>query len=202
MLKMDNVTFKYGKQTIIDGLSYTFTEGVTTAITGTSGIGKTTVLYLLAELVKPLSGTVTNDKKTAVIFQEDRLFPWLNALENITVVGADISRATELLEKLFPSENVMNKFPDELSGGMKQRISIARALSIYPDILLMDEPFKGLDAQTRSIAMNTVFAEMKDKTCILITHNEDDLEYAKEHLHISTSPITKFDLVKSSNHQN
>lgn len=199
MLKLDNVTFKYEDQAVINCLSYSFSDGITTAITGASGSGKTTLLYLLCGLNKAQSGSVYNDhKRISVVFQDHRLIPWLSALENITVTGADISRAKELLKILFPYENIENKYPDELSGGMKQRVSIARALAYDPDMLLLDEPFKGLDSETRTLVANTVFNEMKNKTCILITHDEGDLAYCQEHLHILETPISKFDLVKSS----
>ena len=112
--------------------------------------------------------------------------------------GADISQAKKLLKLLFPNETVEDKYPDELSGGMKQRVAIARALAYEPDMLLLDEPFKGLDSETRNLVSNILFNEMRNKTCILITHDDEDLAYCQEHLHISENPITKFDLVKSS----
>ena len=193
MIKLDNISFKYDNQLVVSELSYEFSENTSSAITGASGSGKTTLLYLLSGLLKPQSGKVINDKKTAVIFQEDRLFPWLSVLENITVAGASADRATELLKKLFPFEDVSEKYPNELSGGMKQRVSIARALSIYPELLIMDEPFKGLDAETRKITADTVFEEMHDKTCILITHDSIDISYCQKHLHISDTPVKKLE---------
>ena len=200
MLRIENITLKYEDKTVIEGLSYTFAEGTITAITGASGSGKTTLLYLLSGLKKAKKGTVYNDhKRIAAVFQEHRLFPWLSAIDNITVTGADISRAKELLKLLFPDETIDSKYPDELSGGMKQRIAIARALAYDPDLLLLDEPFKGLDKETKAVVANIVFDAMKGKTCILITHDEDDLVYCQEHLRISENPICKFDLVKSSN---
>ena len=199
MLKIENITFKYEDKTVIDGLSHTFCDGVVTAITGASGSGKTTLLYLLSGLRNAQNGKIYNDhKKIAAVFQEHRLFPWMTAIENITVTGADISRAKELLNLLFPDENIESKYPDELSGGMKQRIAIARALAYKPDLLLLDEPFKGLDKETKALVANAVFSEMQNKTCILITHDEDELEYSQEHLRILGNPISEFELVKSS----
>lgn len=199
MLKIENITFKYDDKTIIDGLSHTFSDGVVTAITGASGSGKTTLLYLLSGLRNAQKGNIYNDhKRIAAVFQEHRLFPWMTALENITVTGADISRAKELLKLLFPNDTIDGKYPDELSGGMKQRIAIARALAYEPDLLLLDEPFKGLDKETKAVVADVVFSEMKNKTCILITHDEEELEYAQEHLHVSDPPISQFELVKSS----
>ncbi len=200
MLKIENITLKYEDKTVIDGLSYKFTDGTVTAITGASGSGKTTLLYLLSGLNKAQKGTVYNDhQKIAAVFQENRLFPWLSAIDNITITGADVCRAKELLKFLFPNETVDGKYPDELSGGMKQRIAIARALAYEPDLLLLDEPFKGLDKETKTLVANIVFEATKGKTCILITHDEDDLVYCQEHLRISKTPISEFELVKSSN---
>ena len=203
MLKIENITFKYDDKTIIDGLCHTFCDGVVTAITGSSGSGKTTLLYLISGLKNAQGGKIYNDhKKTAVVFQEHRLFQWMTAIENITVTGADTARAKELLSLLFPNEEIGEKYPDELSGGMKQRIAIARALAYEPDLLLLDEPFKGLDKETKAIVAGVVFSEMKNKTCILITHDEDDLEYSQEHLHVVGNPVSHFELVKSSSCKN
>ena len=199
MLKFENVTFRYEDKLIIDGLSHTFSDGVVTAVTGASGSGKTTLLYLLSGLKNVQTGNICNDhKKIAAVFQEHRLFPWMTASENITVTGANFALAKELLQLLFPNETIDGKYPDELSGGMKQRIAIARALAYEPDLLLLDEPFKGLDKKTKSIVADVVFSKMKNKTCILITHDEDDLAYCQEHLHILGTPFSSFDLVKSS----
>lgn len=199
MLKLENVTFKYDKQTIISDLSFEFKDGAVTAITGASGSGKTTLLYLLSGLSRANTGNIINDhKKIAVVFQEPRLFPWLSALENVTVTGVDQERAKKLIEALFQNESVADKYPDELSGGMKQRIAIARALAYEPDLLLLDEAFKGLDTETRVSVANIVFNEIKGKTCILITHDESDLKYCDEHVNIVSTPISKLDLVKSS----
>ena len=199
MLKIDNVTFEYDKQTVIKDLSYEFKYRAVTAITGASGSGKTTLLYLLSGLSKANKGNIINDhKKIAVVFQEPRLLPWLSALENVTVTGADQAQAKRLIAALFPNEDVSKKYPDELSGGMKQRIAIARALAYDPDLLLLDEAFKGLDAKTRALTADIVFNEIKGKTCILITHDESDLKYCEEHVNIASTPISKFVLVKSS----
>ena len=199
MLTLENVTFNYGDKTVIHELSHIFAEGEISALTGVSGSGKTTLLYLLSGLYKPTQGKVINEHKmTAVVFQEPRLFPWMTAIENVTVTGASKETAFKLLSQLFPNEDISSKYPDELSGGMKQRLSIARAIAPCPDLLLLDEPFKGLDSNTRAITAQTVFTVMKNKTCILITHDDADLEYCDNHLNIVDIPITHLELVKTN----
>ena len=190
MLTLDHVDFSYGDTPILKDVTHTFLEGGITAITGASGIGKTTLLYLLAGLKQPTKGTCVNDHaRISAIFQEPRIFPWMTALDNIKAVCRDDARARSYLQILFPDDaSVAEKYPAELSGGMKQRISIARALAYNPDLLLLDEPFRGLDATAKEIALQTILREMRGKTCILITHDHEDLVYADEHLYMDGTP--------------
>lgn len=190
MLMLEHVDFSYGNAPVLKDVTHTFYEGGTTVITGASGSGKTTLLHLLCGLKKPTGGTVKNDyTRTSVIFQEPRLFPWMSALDNVITVCGDEARARFYLQALFPDDStVTNKHPAELSGGMKQRVSIARALAYDPDLLLLDEPFRGLDAETKKITANVIFTAMRGKTCILITHDENDLALGDEHLHLDGSP--------------
>lgn len=189
MLKLDHVSFQYADTSILQNISHTFTDGAVTAVTGASGSGKTTLLHLLAGLQRPTMGSIQNTyAKTAVAFQEPRLFPWMTALENITVVCKDREIARSYLNALFSESDVERKYPDELSGGMKQRISLARALAFEPDLLLLDEPFRGLDTETKRKTATFLFEKMRKKTCILITHDEEDLPYCNEHLHLLGAP--------------
>ncbi len=189
MLTLERVDFGYGTEPIFKQVSHTFLDGAVTGITGPSGSGKTTLLYLLAGLQKPLQGTVENSySRTAVVFQEPRLFPWMTALENVSAVCRDETTARAYLSLLFGEEDVNKKYPAELSGGMKQRVAIARALSYSPDLLLLDEPFKGLDEKTKRETAAAVFRAMANKTCILITHDPEDLAYCTEHLSLEGAP--------------
>ncbi len=201
MLTLEHVDFSYGNTPIFKDLTHTFREGGVTVITGASGIGKTTLLYLLSGLKKPTDGTIKNDyDRISAIFQEPRLFPWMTALDNVLTVCGDAARARDYLQTLFPDDaTVANKHPSEMSGGMKQRISIARALAYEPDLLLLDEPFKGLDPQTKQFTAEIVFKAMKQKTCILITHNEADLAFADEHLHLEGASSYRLQSVKLGN---
>ena len=197
MLSLDHVSFQYDNAPILQNLSHTFADGVTTAITGASGSGKTTLLHLLAGLYRPTSGKVCNTySRLAVSFQEPRLFPWMTALENVTAVCKNRNQARAYLQALFAEEDVADKFPDELSGGMKMRVSLARALAVEPDLLLLDEPFFGLDPETKQRTAEFLFAQMQQKTCIFITHAEEDLAFCAEHLHLSGLPVTSLCAVK------
>jgi len=194
MLRIENLCVSYGKSLIIDGLSYTFEDGVKYAIMGASGIGKTTLLNVIAKTKKARGGSVTSSHITlSYIFQEPRLFPWLTALENVTLVCKDADKAKSILCELISDEGICEKYPDELSGGMKQRVAIARALAFESDIVLMDEPFKGLDAELKDTVRSFVFDRLKKKTVILITHDPDDLAYCDTVLRMSGSPVTHFE---------
>ena len=197
MLSLDKVSFQYENTPILQNLSHTFAEGVTTAITGASGSGKTTLLHLLAGLYRPTSGKICSTySKVAISFQEPRLFPWMTALENVAAVCKDRDKARSYLQALFAEDDIANKYPDELSGGMRMRISLARALAFEPDLLLLDEPFFGLDPETKQRTTEFLFSQMRQKTCILITHAEEDLAFCAEHLHLSGIPVSSLCSVK------
>ena len=180
MLKLENITLKYGNNNVLEKLSYDFAEGLTYGIIGASGIGKTTLLSLISGLIKPTDGRVHNSHKTvAVIFQEPRLYPWLTAIDNVKLVHNDEKNARDLLSLLAIKEDDQKKYPDELSGGMKQRVSVARALSFKPDLIIMDEPFRGLDENTKERTAEVLFEYIKNngKAGILVTHDPNDLAF-------------------------
>ena len=197
MLKLDRVTFRYESEPILEDVSHIFADRATTAIMGASGVGKTSLLYLLAGLHKPSSGIVENQyARTAVVFQEPRLVPWMTARENVLAVTKNAELVSHYFKAFFGDESVMEKYPSELSGGMKQRVAIIRALAYSPDLLLLDEPFKGLDSETKSACEKILFEEIKNKTCVLITHDREDLVYAKECLVLSGAPSYALESVK------
>ncbi len=144
-MKFNNVSVSYGDKKVLSSFSAEF-DGLT-CIFGPSGCGKTTLLRTAAGLIKAQSGTVEDvPKKIAVMFQEDRLFPWLTALENVAIVMPEDKKhlAINYLRQV-ELENEASSLPDSLSGGMKRRVALARALAYDADMLILDEPFKGLD---------------------------------------------------------
>ena len=192
MLKLEDITLKYGNDAVIERLRYEFSEGSVYGIIGPSGIGKTTLLGIISGLIKPTSGTViSSHSSTSVIFQDARLYPWLNALDNVKLVHNDEKNASSLLSELKICGEDQKKYPDELSGGMRQRVSIARALNYDADLFLMDEPFKGLDVEMREDVRSTVFKRIAGKTVIIVTHDHDDLAYCDTVLKMNTSPVTE-----------
>ncbi len=168
--------------------SLTIEEGELVCIVGPSGCGKSTLLNLIAGLAKPDSGRVLVDGKPVtgpgpdrvVLFQESGLFPWLNSLQNVMfglkMAGVPEAERRARAEKLLHMVH-LSRFTEawthELSGGMKQRVALARALATDPGILLMDEPFAALDAQTRDMLhdeLEDLWARTR-KTIVFVTHN-------------------------------
>lgn len=204
MISLNNVSLKFENKQVIDNLSFDFENRKKYAIIGESGCGKTTILNVISGLLKPQSGDVSKEPycKIGYVFQEPRLFDWLTVLENVSsVTGLDKSnsqsKAKELLTLLGLKESLY-QYPNELSGGMKQRVSIARAMAYEPDVILLDEPFKALDVETKKQVANILFNCFKDKTVIMVTHDMTDLEYVDYVLQAGPSPISSLSLVKSS----
>ena len=195
MIKLENLSLKYGKDTVLDNLSYEFEEGKLTARLGESGVGKTSILNLIAGLIKPSAGKVTNTcERTSYVFQEPRLFDWMTAKENVSTVS-DAKVAEDMLSLMGLGDS-LDKYPTELSGGMKQRVSIARALAYSPDLILLDEPFKGLDPDRRREVSKIVFEYIGGKTAIIVTHDEADTEFADNVLTLSSPPESKLSAKK------
>ena len=182
MLKIENLAITYNGNTVIKDLSFEFSDKNSYAIMGTSGIGKTSLIKCMAGLQKPSDGKIISEyKNPSFVFQEPRLFPWLNAAENILTVCSDRSRAIKILKSLIPENGVESKYPHELSGGMQQRVAIARALAYDSDIIFLDEPFKGLDTETEDHVRSYLFEQIKGKTAILVTHDLSDAKFC-DHL--------------------
>ena len=148
MIELKHVTCAYGEKTPVRNLTLTLSDAGVIGVFGASGSGKTTLLRLLAGRLQPTSGTVEGlcGKRVSMVFQEDRLLPWRTALENVALVRDGSSGdATRLLDAMELSAEA-EKLPAALSGGMQRRVALARALNFGGDVLLLDEPFKGLDA--------------------------------------------------------
>lgn len=196
MIRLENVSVSFDDQRVIADLSLDLRDGVISAITGASGIGKTTLLRAIAGLVRPDGGRIMTDyDKIGYVFQEPRLFPWMTALENVRCVCGDEQKARYYLSLLLPDAD--DKLPSELSGGMKQRVSIARALASEPQLLLLDEPFKGLDEASKQNTVDVVLKHLRGRTAILVSHDKDELALADVLYIASDSPITTLTAVKS-----
>ncbi|WP_292487911.1 ABC transporter ATP-binding protein [Methanohalobium sp.] len=173
-------------------------------IIGPSGCGKTTLLRIIAGLENPSSGKVTldgekitkPDPKRGMVFQEYSLFPWRTVIRNITfgpeMQGMDKNKSEEIAEeylKLVGLEQFKNSYPYELSGGMRQRVAIARALANDPEVLLMDEPFGSLDAQTRNVLQSELLDiwEKKQITIAFVTHSVDEAVFLADKIVMLTS---------------
>ena len=197
-LKLDHVekTFERGgvKSHVLSDINLDIAEGEYVSIIGHSGCGKSTVLNLIAGLLPVTSGAVLLDNtevnqpgpERAVVFQNHSLLPWLTVYENVNLAVAKVFSSTKTKAErhdwvmhnldLVQMAHAKDKRPGEISGGMKQRVGIARALSMEPKVLLLDEPFGALDALTRAHLQDAVMdihARLKN-TMIMITHDVDE----------------------------
>ncbi len=186
MIKIKNVFKSYKGKEVLSDFNLHIKKNEVIGLLGNSGSGKTTVLGLVSGLVAPDSGSVNvKSSHIAYIFQEHRLLPWRTALENVafslcafglTKKKAE-KKASSFLEKVELS-GYENYFPSQLSGGMCQRVSIARAFASKPEILLMDEPFSALDPELKKRMNRMILDLLKDSpaTVIYVTHNKEELK--------------------------
>lgn len=180
MIQIDNLTKQYNTQLVLNEFSLLVRDGEKVAIMGESGRGKTTLLRIIAGLESYDAGQISGfDKKdVAYVFQEPRLFDSLSVIKNLIIVSQQPSRVAEKkameLLNLVGLEKDKSKYPSELSGGMKQRLALARAFMVDRSILLLDEPFSALDQETRNDMIELVKARTKNKTVILVTHDSKD----------------------------
>ena len=180
--ELNCITKTFGKKQIISDLSYSFGDKGIYLLVGESGVGKTTLLRIIAGLDKDFLGEISREKSISMAFQEYRLFPTLTALENVTFAVSDtkdkavLEKARNLLLNLGLSEEDLALLPSELSGGMKQRVSLARAFIKDAEIMLLDEPTKELDSDNANTVRDMIIEQAKTKLVIVSTHNEQDLK--------------------------
>lgn len=194
-LKIDNVRKVFdtrnGEMIALNGVSLDIKENEFICVVGPSGCGKSTLLNIIAGLSEPTSGKVYCDGKEVtgtgtergVVFQQYALFPWMTVKKNVMfglnlkgIKGKEAEDIAMKYIKMVQLEDFVNHYPKELSGGMKQRVAIARAYAVNPSVLLMDEPFGALDAQTRTQLQTELLEtwEKEQKTCFFITHDVDE----------------------------
>jgi nitrate/nitrite transport system ATP-binding protein len=200
-LELKNVSKSFNGSLVLKDVNLSIEKGEFVAIVGFSGAGKTTLINIIAGLLKPDSGTATlNDLEITapgpdrgIVFQNYSLLPWLTVFENILLaveaVNPNWSKAKqhEHVEKHIAMVNLTparDKFPRELSGGMRQRVSVARGLAIDPQILLLDEPLSALDALTRATLQDEIsrIREATNKTVVLITNDPDEGIYLADRI--------------------
>lgn len=178
MLTLEALSKSYGNKAVLSALSHSFPKSGSYLLMAPSGAGKTTLLRLICGLEKPDSGKVTLDcKRLSVAFQEPRLLPWLSVSDNVKLVltkGADREKTAMRVLSAFELEAAANQYPAELSGGMKNRVSLARALAYGGDLLLLDEPFAGLDEALKARIAPVIHAANPDGLTLTVSHNRDD----------------------------
>jgi NitT/TauT family transport system ATP-binding protein len=187
-IALENITHRFGELTALDDVSLHAHEGEIVAIIGPSGCGKSTLLGIAGGILKPTAGEVLlrgvpaadTLNEITFIFQDFSLLPWLNVRDNIAFVlkhhklgAAELERrVANALERTGVSDFAA-ALPKQLSGGMRQRVGIARALAVRPAVFLMDEPLSALDAQTRELLLDDILAlwERDHPTILYVTHN-------------------------------
>ena len=175
MIETRDLTVTYDGRAVLRAVDLTVPDGGHIALMGPSGCGKTTLLRVLAGLQTPDAGAVRiAPGRMACVFQEPRLLPWRTAAENVNAVLSDraqtMPQALAWLERLELGD-ACDQYPAALSGGMQQRVAIARALAYDAPVLLLDEPFRGLDAALRARVTALIADAAADKTLVLATHD-------------------------------
>ena len=199
LLKFDDVSKVYfnkdGVTKVLDSISLSIEEGKIYSILGPSGCGKTSILNLISGLITPTSGTIIKPDSIGYMFQRDNLFDWLTILDNVTLglkiqknknektikLGLEINKSltkeniayVEDLIKKYGLEEFIYAYPNSLSGGMRQRVALIRAIVTKPKLLLLDEPFSALDAQTRLAVSQDIYQIIKELqiTTVIVTHD-------------------------------
>jgi NitT/TauT family transport system ATP-binding protein len=210
----ENVSMEFpsakGPIKVVDDVSYAIHDREFVAVIGPSGCGKTTTMNMAAGFVKPTAGRVMLDGKPVtgpgpdrgVMFQEYGVFPWLNVRDNIAFglkLAANRAHAAEkeaIVERymrLMGLADFADAWPKTLSGGMRQRLALARAYAVKPEFLLMDEPFGALDAQTRSAMQDLLLQvlQAEEKTVMLITHSVEEAVYLASTIVVMTARPTR-----------
>jgi NitT/TauT family transport system ATP-binding protein len=196
-LSLNALTKRFGDLEVLHEIDVAIERGAFISLVGPSGCGKTTLLRIVAGLEPASDGAVLLDGRAVgepggdrgFVFQSDNLLPWRTVFDN-AIIGPEIAGRTGAAEKvrirnllhLVGLDGFENYFPRQLSGGMRQRVNLARALAIDPDILLMDEPFSALDAQTREIMQTELMRIWEEgrKTVLFVTHQIDEAVFLSD----------------------
>jgi NitT/TauT family transport system ATP-binding protein/sulfonate transport system ATP-binding protein len=213
LLQIEDITKQYpskqGPVTALGPTSFSMQKGELVAIVGPSGCGKSTLLHIIGGLIQPTAGHMYLDGKEffeadadrGMVFQSYTLFPWLTVRENVKFgprmqnlpLAESEKRASHFLNEVN-LHGFHKHYPKQLSGGMRQRVAIARALANAPRILLMDEPFGALDAQTRAVMQDLVLdiRRKEHMTTLFITHDIDEAVYLADRIFVMTARPGRF----------
>ena len=197
MIRLENVTKSYGGNKILDRVSCEFEPGKIYAVTGASGIGKTTLLRVMASFEK-FSGKVTglDNMRKSFLFPEDRLIETLTAEENIRFVKPDFDDAEQWFDD-FGLSGAQKLRPAEMSTGMKRRLSLMRALVYGGDIFFLDEPTNGLDGDTAARIRPMIKKCLDGKTAFIVTHSPDDINSLADYIVTLTGvPVNRIECIE------
>jgi NitT/TauT family transport system ATP-binding protein len=214
-IQLDNVTFSYGEKVILNKVNLKLEKGDSYAVIGKSGVGKSTLLNLIAGFLKPTSGSIYIDqqkieavrKNTAFLLQELGLYPWQRVVQavgmplqlNKTGKASEIQKRVLSLLKEMDLDHLRNIYPGELSGGEQQRVALARILITNPDLILMDEPTSSLDAMTKEQIQQLIFSYQQklNATMLFITHDIEEAVYLGKHI-LLLKPDGTFQVIENS----
>lgn len=186
---------------VLEGVSFEVKKGEIIAITGPSGCGKSTILNIISDLEKPDRGEVVVNGEIGYMFQHDLLFPYRNVYRNV-ILGLEIKKEhknvsllkeVDRLLKTYGLDEFRDYYPNQLSGGMRQRVALIRTLAINPEILLLDEPFGALDYQTKINVIDDIYEIIKkeNRTTIIVTHDiSEAISMADKVIVLSKRPTT------------
>lgn len=208
-IKTNNLTHTFGKGgadalTVLEDIDLTFESGSFNSIIGTSGCGKSTLLKMMAGLFDPSDGAMTldgdiiqgTDRRRGMVFQQDAVFPWMTVAKNISygprLRGASKAEQAQIEEKwtdMVGLQGFEDRWPRELSGGMRKRVDIGRVYANDPDVLLMDEPFGALDAQTKERMQSDLLETWNKtkKTVIFVTHDIEEAIFLSDKIVVLSS---------------
>ena len=190
---IDNVNIKFDNKIIYENFSIDFEDNKINCIVGASGCWKTTLLNYICDCL------LKNNIKVSYVFQEDRLIPWKSIFDNLRLViknkhnKEDINKKIDDILSILDIKEAKFLYPDELSGGMKQKVNIARALLYDFNVLLLDEPFRSLDIKIKNSIMNLIRTISKEKeiTIILVSHNKDEVKALADNIFLLDGYPTK-----------
>ncbi|MBS6474511.1 MAG: ATP-binding cassette domain-containing protein [Clostridiales bacterium] len=178
-MRAEHITVCYGEKTVLKDFSAEFAEYGCTCIMGANGCGKTTLLRVLAGLISPQEGRIFHAlQPVAYLFQDDRLLPWLSVSDNLIFFnGKENQVETNFWLERFGLEKNDKRMPKQLSGGMRQRAALAVAFSANSRLLLLDEPYRGIDRAYSDVLKGAIQEQKEKKAIVLVTHEEECAEY-------------------------